>query len=316
MPLQISQIKAAYACTQDEVYAACLLIVDSYLENQPLFLTKKTTYTVALGTALRNEILAAKALPDQQQRGAIPEGFKVQLTDAADAGLIIWQELESLINSSFPANLQKTKREEAGSTHYAKAGRHNWESVSQLLLSGSTFITTYTAELTTGGMVAGFPVDYENKRGDFNLLYGQFKGAEQTTQQQRETKITANNTFYEKIVALNKDGKKYYRNNPGIRERFTFSKVLELVSGSGTETITIPIAANTSVTTDKVVANSPIINTGAVSILVCSGSAACDPLTARLLNPNDQVTNSFGPVVTITNNNAQAGKASLRVVQP
>lgn len=315
MPLQTTQVKSDYTCAEDELYATSLLIVDSYGENQPLFLTKKTTYTVALGTALRAEVLAAKALPSLQQRGAIPEAFKIQLKEASDIGLAIWKELESLIRDSFAANLFKSKREEAGSNNYEKAGRDNWESVSQLLLAGSTFTTTYTPELTTGGMTANFPVDYETARGNFNTLYGQFKGAEQTTQQQRETKVKANNTFYKKIIALCDDGKKYYRNDPGIRERFTFSKVLELVSGVGTETISITIAANSSVTTDKVVKNSPIINTGTVKFFVCPGSGACNIATSPFVNPGDQITNTFGPLITITNNEALDAKASLRIVK-
>lgn len=316
MPLQETQVRPIYNCAETELYAADLLIVDSYMENQPFLVTKKTIYTVLFGTALRNEILAAKALPDFQQRGSIPEGFKALMEEAAEQGMIIWKELDALITTpGFPKAVIKTRREEAGSLKYAKAGKADWESVSQLLEAGSAFITTYNAELTTNGMVVGFDIDYENKRAAFNTLYGQFKGAEQSAQEKRETKIKANNTFHEKVVALNKDCQKYFRDNLALRERFTFTKVLELVSGAGSKTINIEIDPGTSVTTDKVIKNSPITNTGTARFFACSGSSACDPATAAHLNPNDQVTNTFGPIVTLTNNEATVAKASLRVVK-
>ena len=316
MPLQISTIRPAYNCTQDELYSTSLLIVDSYDANQTFFLTKKTLYTILFGTNLRTEILAAKALPDFQQRGAVQEAFKVQMQTAADTSIVFWQELESLIRDSFPANQFKTRREEAGSTHYAKAAGGDWESLSQLMLSGSTFITNHTTELTTGGMTVTFKPAFNAARTSFDTLFASFKGAEQSGTEQRETKINANNAFYKKITALCDDGKKYYRDNPAKRERFTFTKVLDLVSGTGSETISITIPAGSSITTDRVFANSPIINQGTVLFHVCAGSAACNIITSPAVNPTDQVSNTFGPLVTITNPNAATeAKASLRVVR-
>ncbi|HLG35976.1 MAG TPA: hypothetical protein VI757_13935 [Bacteroidia bacterium] len=316
MALQITQIRPAYACSQDELYATSILIVDSFKINQAFFQTKKTIYTILFGNNLRAEILAAKALPDFQQRGASQETFKVQLEQAADDCLIIWQELDSFIKSAFAQELIKTKREEAGSTHYKKASRHDWESVSQLMLSGSTFITNYTAELNTGGMTPTFPTDFDSNKTNFDNLYLLFKGAEQTSSEKRNEKINANNTFHKKITLLCEDGQKYYRTDPAKRERFTFSRVLELVSGSGTETITVDIAPSATVSFDKVIANSPIINSGTVSFIVCQGTAACNPATSPVVSPGDQLTNTFGPVLSLTNQSATLpAKATIRIVR-
>jgi hypothetical protein len=316
MALQVSSIKQAYNCSQDELYAVSLLVMDSFDANQIFFLSKKTTYTVAFGTALRAQILAAKALPDFQQRGAAQESFKGQMQTAATTALTLWQELESFIRDSFPASEFKTRREESGSTHYAAASSNDWESVSQLMQSGRTFIGAHTAELTTGGMPAAFSGAFSTARTNFDTLYASFKGAEQTSSEQRDQKILANNAVHTKITNLCDDGKKYYRDDPAKRERFTFSKVLELISGSGSETISVTIPAGQSVTTDRVFANSTITNTGAIDLFVCGGSNACDVNTALRLAPGEQTTNTFGATVTITNNNAATeGQASLRVVR-
>ena len=314
MPLQVTPIKQAYNCSQDELYATSLLIMDSFDANQAFFLTKKTTYTALFGTALRTEIMAAKTLPDFQQRGAAQESFRLQMADSSIKCIVFWQELESFIRDSFPAAEFKTRREEAGSTHYSLAAGNDWESVSQLMLSGSTFITAHTAALTTGGMPAGFKIAFNAERINFDTLYASFKGAEQSTSEKRDEKILANNTVFLKITNLCEDGKKYYRDVPAKRERFTFSKVLELVSGPGTSTITVNVPANNSVTTDGVIANSPIINIGTVPVFVCSGSHACDVLTSTSIPAGGQVTNTFGAQVTLTNANpALAASVKLRV---
>ncbi|HLG35237.1 MAG TPA: hypothetical protein VI757_10180 [Bacteroidia bacterium] len=312
MALQIASIKQAYNCTQDELYATSLLIMDSFDANQVFFKTKKTTYTPAFGAALRAEILAAKALPDFQQRGEAQETFKVQMEEAASDALIIWRELESLIRDSFPVLEYKTKREAAGYTHYALAAGNDWESVSSLMQSGSTFIADHTADLTTGGMPLTFEADFNAAKSSFDTLYGNFKGAEQTSSEKRDEKITANNNFHKKIANLCEDGQKYYRNVPATRERFTFSKVLELVSGPGISTITVTVPAGNSVTTDAVIANSPIINVGTIPVFVCGGAAACDVLTATSIPAGGQITNTFGHQVTLTNSNA-ATDASVKL---
>jgi len=314
MALQISSIKQAYNCTQDELYAVSLLIMDSFDLNQAFFQTKKTTYTIPFGAALRAEILAAKALPDFQQRGEAQETFKVQMEEAASDALIIWRELESLIRDSFPENEFKTKREAAGYAHYAQAAGNDWESVSSLMQSGRTFITDHTPELNTGGMTPTFPADFSTASANFDSLYLSFKGAEQGSSEKRDEKITANNTFHKKITNLCEDGQKYYRDVPATRERFTFSKVLELVSGPGTSTITVNVPANNSVTTDGVIANSPIINVGTIPVFVCGGAVACDVLTAASIPAGGQITNTFGHQVTLTNpNGATPASAKLRV---
>ena len=81
-----------------------------------------------------------------------------------------------------------------------------------------------------------FETDFNTARQSFDTLYLSFKGAEQSTTEQREQKIIANTTFYRKIVNLCTDGKKYFRLEPARRERFTLGKVLELVSTTHTQT--------------------------------------------------------------------------------
>ncbi|MBI4929827.1 MAG: hypothetical protein HY841_03625 [Bacteroidetes bacterium] len=157
MPLKTERPQPEYRCTQQELYQVCLLTWGSYLENVSDFTNENTTYTLLLGQNNRAAVLAAKAMPDFQQRDEASETLGVELKEAADECLIKWQSLEGYIKKGFKENVWKAKLEGAGSAHYEKAGNNNWEEVSALMEAGKKFIADHAAKLTTpGGMPAGF----------------------------------------------------------------------------------------------------------------------------------------------------------------
>jgi len=228
---------------------------------------------------------------------------------------VIWKELEGLIISSFAEEFHTAKLEQAGSTHYEEAANENWDEMSALMESGNTFITNNTAALTTGGMPLTFAAEFTSKKDRFDNQFELFKDTEQDSSEQRDAKVTANNAADKILTELFADGQKYFRLEPATRERFTFVKVLELVSGAGSKTVTLNIAAGGFESVSGVVANSAIVNTGAVAILVCSGTAACDPATATRIEPSNQATNTFGSVLSVTNTDAlQGASCTVRVV--
>ena len=232
MPLQTPRPLQQYNCKQEELYQVCLLGWDSYLENVAAFTSTNTTYTLAFGQTSRTAVLTAKAMPDFQARDEASESFLILMKEAATQCLIQWNLLETHIKKSFPLNLHKPKLESAGADHYEKAAQNNWESVSALMESGKKFIAQNTAALTTGGMPAGFSAAFNTARTSFETLYTQFKDAQQDAEELRDDKINANNAIFSLLSSMFEDGQKIYRNNPAKRERFTFSKVLELVSGA------------------------------------------------------------------------------------
>lgn len=312
MALQTPKPKALYSCTQEELYQVCLLTWDSYLANVADFTNLNTTYTVAYGQAQRQAVLDAKKMPDFQARDEASETAGILLKEAAEQSIIFWQQLETYIKKSFTENIHKPKLEAAGSGYYEKAADNNWESVSALMESGNTFIANNSATLGNGGMPPAFPADFLAAKTNFETLLTQFKNAEQGSGEQRDNKMNANNALHKSVTSLNEDGQKIYRNNPAKRERFTFSKNLELVSGAGATTKEITINPNASETVAKVRANSPITNISQIPILV----GAANDNTQIPVNPDDTVPNTFGPDIKITNPHAtDKAKASVRVSQ-
>lgn len=234
------------------------------------------------------------------------------MKDTADQCLIQWNLLETHIKKSFPENLHKPKIEAAGGDYYEKAGQNNWESVSALMESGNNFITNNNPALATGGMPGGFPGAFLTAKNNYETLYTQLKDSEQDSEEARDTKINANNLLHKAVSSLNEDGQKIYRNKPAKRERFTFTKVLELVSGAGASTRTVTINPNASEIAKKVRANSPITNISQVPIQV----GAENSTEQTTVNPDDSIANTFGPDIKITNSHpANTAKATVRVSQ-
>lgn len=233
MPLITPRPEKNYNCTQEELYQVCLLIWDSYIENVTDFTNTNTNYTLAYGQTNRAAVIAAKQLPDFQARNEPAETFLILMKDTAIQCIILWNLLEIHIKKSFPQNLHKPKLEAAGADYYQKAANNNWTALSALMESANKFITQNNAALTTGGMPPTFTSTFSTTSSDFELLHTKFKDAEQDESEQRNTKINANNNLNNTISALNQDAQKIYRDNPAKRERFTFSKVLELVNGGG-----------------------------------------------------------------------------------
>ncbi len=222
-----------YPCSQAELYAICDIGWDSCDENLADFTGHKTFYDAAFVTARRGELSAAQALPDDQARGEAAEVFGIQMRQAADAALLKWRTLRSYINDSFPPELVKPKLESAGYLKYETASQGDWEDLRDMLISGATFITANTAELTTpGGMPAGFAAAYNTAATTFSDLYADFKDAEQDSEEGTGEKINANNDIFTKLMKMFDDGQVIYEGNAAKRDRFIFTKVKELVSSA------------------------------------------------------------------------------------
>ncbi|MBL7779120.1 MAG: hypothetical protein JNK66_12610, partial [Chitinophagales bacterium] len=65
---------------------------------------------------------------------------------------------------------------------------------------------------------------------EFEQVYAAFMDARQDAQQETDAKIEANNAIYADGRVMMEDGKHIFRNNASVRERFTWERILALVS--------------------------------------------------------------------------------------
>jgi hypothetical protein len=223
--------KSKYNCTQAELYAIANITLNSFQEYLAAFTAFKSIYTATYYADRVAELNAAIALPYFQQRDEPVEVARVALKNKAEESLVAWQALKSYIEGTFKDNLEKAYLESAGAELYRRAAGENWDVLKQMLAMASQFITDHGLEMTNADMMPiGFASDFETLRLDVDALYTDFKAKEQNFKQVTAAKINANNALYDNIITIMKDGKKIFRNDAALRDRFVFKKVKAIVT--------------------------------------------------------------------------------------
>ena len=224
-----------YPCSQLELYAVCRIGWANYSRQQASFGIFRPIYSVNYGLQRVAEIAAAEQLPDDQRRDAASEAARVNLEAAANTCLHNWQMLKRYIIAAFSPALQKSMLESAGSNYYDAAANQNWDVLNGLNVDGSAFIAANAVVLGNNqNMPAFFAGNFNNAKALFDTNYGLFKQAEEVATSQTDTKITANNNLYSKLISMFLDAQEVLRTNPGLLQQFVFDTVLGLVTSPGT----------------------------------------------------------------------------------
>jgi hypothetical protein len=227
-----------YSCPAVELYAGLPIVWNTQAQYETEFGDDNTQYTPGLSVTRKAAITAAQAMPDGQATGAISEELRILLEAKLDLVLTKWQTLDSYIGKAYKGNLYKPKIEEAGKQYYAKAAHENWEYAKQLLASGKTFLTNYGAVLLAdGGMPAGFEAGYTTLQGEYTTLFESFKAAQEESQMQTDAKINANNAIYADGRSMMEDGKRIFKKNASLRDRFIWERILESLTPNSSSTV-------------------------------------------------------------------------------
>jgi hypothetical protein len=177
-------------------------------------------------------------LPDGQATGAVAEILRNHLIEKLDPVLAKWHSLDGYIAKAFKGPDYNAKIEAAGKANYSKAANMNWEYAKQLLVSAKSFLTNNEAALLAdGGMPANFINGFDTVKGDFIQLFDDFKSAEQTSIEQTDAKINANNAIYADGRSMMEDGKRIFRKNAAVRNKFVWERILELLTPNSSTTV-------------------------------------------------------------------------------
>lgn len=273
--------EANYRSTQPELYTVAETGWNSLEEKLPDFFNFKPKYDALFIADRRAELAAAETLPDEQARYADVEVAEVTMKEKAKIARAKWQMLKRYIIDAFPASNQKARLEEAGSLNYEKAAADNWELVKELMKSGSQFINNHLAELTANNnMPAGFQLIFDTSKSEFNTAFSGFLTKTELAVVATQTKITANNLVYDKLINMMDDGKEIFKDDEAVRKQFVFDEVLALIkltisdsAGYETEDFEIPAASSiivgqrTPYPTQKIYAK---IIEGNNSVIICT----------------------------------------------
>jgi hypothetical protein len=232
------ETQPTYNCSQEELYEICKTGWNSCSEFLPDFNNLKPKYTTPFITDKLNNVELAENLPNEQQRNEVSETLRIQLAAQNVLQLAIWQKLKRYIIDAYPQEIQKPKLEAAGQNDYAKAANENWQSANALYKQGLKFINDNFTTLTDNdNMPPTFKTTFEDGKTEFDKLHQKFIDAEENQKVQANEKLEANNLIHNQLMSMFLDGQQIFLNKPAIKDQFTFDKVLELISGVGTQGI-------------------------------------------------------------------------------
>src|SRR3972149_3582174 len=186
-----------YNCSQQDLYSALNTLWDNYGQDLADFTAYKPSYTAAVRAAAKAAIAAAKALPDDQARGAAAEQLRIKVAKKADVVIGNFLQTKGYINGVFAQEFRKPNYESAGQNNYRKATNDDWESVSGMGTSMNNYLALNNVLLQAGGtnMPAGFPATVAANVTSFETDYAAFKLASETGVA-TNTKILAKNACY------------------------------------------------------------------------------------------------------------------------
>jgi len=225
-----------YNCTQEDLYIAADLAWTNYGTNQSSFLALKGKYTASYGTDAISAILAAKNLPNEQVRVAIPENIRESLLPLGYTCLANQRKLKSYIDEVYKGNTGKTMLSAAGYDEYHAAQNESWSDMMTMISLGAIFINSHTATLEAGtsNMPTAFIATYGTGKTAFETMYNSFLTSSQATSGGTDAKIAANNAVYKTVTGMLADGKIIFENNGTTKKLFVWDTLLSQVSGNGT----------------------------------------------------------------------------------
>lgn len=232
--LKAERVRKIYNCPVAELYAGLEIVWHSQREYEEAFMAENTLYTPGLAAVKLAAIAAARSMPDGQARGAEQEELRIQLNEQLYVVLERWIWLKAYVKAGFKGGHFKPRIEEAGTGHYYRALRKDWEEAVLLLQSGRNFIVKHrTLLLAEGGMPPAFEARYGEEADKFEAIYQAFMKAKQDTKELTDRKLAANNAIYEDGKRMMRDGRNIFRKQAAVRERFVWRKVRQLIKGYG-----------------------------------------------------------------------------------
>ncbi len=229
-------MNTSYNCAQPELYSAARMVIRAAIREIAGFTPVKAKYDPPFFAALQAEVAAAEAMPDEQSRGSVAEALRITTKQMATGCLNQWQFLKGYIEDApaMQGELQKPALEAAGSTYYRDAAGDDWESVNQLMVSAIQFVTDHTLHLTDGNnMPPTFIANLTAAHTAFTGHWENFQDEEEQNAIRAQEKVDANNTLYNKVIQICKDGQRIFRSNDARRDQFVWDSVLYIVRGAG-----------------------------------------------------------------------------------
>ncbi|MBI1225043.1 MAG: hypothetical protein GC192_07370 [Bacteroidetes bacterium] len=208
-----------------KAWAYCLLYIADIAAKHP-------KYTIEFIEAQQTFIDSVEAMPDIENRNAIPAQTYEDMQAARKAVLNEWQFLKGYVMDAYTGSLLRVKLAAAGQNDYEFALRGSLDHTTSLINSAKLFMTENASELDTlGNMPASFHTDFTNLANAFLLLRTTYDGKNDMKLEQSAAKRQGNETILKALRPMLRVGKRTFVNDRLKWDNFVYANLLNEVRG-------------------------------------------------------------------------------------
>ncbi len=229
-------MEPTYKDTQDELYEGCDLLAQSTADELTTLAAFKAKYDPAFVLAFRNTIIAAQALPDDDQRVVAHEVLRIKMVKKVDTEIkTALGSLRLYIRDAYAdVDEREVRLREAGFNDYEAAMKYNWDKLKGELKNANDFITNNLADLTANNnMPAAFATVISDLKTDADKAITKFLNLREDSKQGTQSKIEANNELNKQKNAICEDGQHVFRDNDAKRAQFVWDSIMTIVTPPG-----------------------------------------------------------------------------------
>ena len=229
-------IKPKYNCSQDELYQACFLLATSLEEELGKFDFKQRYQQPGYVSTFRDNIRAARLIPDDGQRKAQHIFLRTPLVTLIDT---LFKSLSAKLRV-YIRDAYKNPTDEAaalvaaGFERHEAATKYDWDAVTGFMTAAISFTEANTTALEANlNMPASFITELKNFRDIIEPGIDAFLNKLENTPTGTQEKIIANNAIYDEAIKICGDGQVAFIDNEAKRHQFVWDRIIERITPPG-----------------------------------------------------------------------------------
>jgi len=235
-------VKRAYTGKDVDMLTACATIIGHAIDNSAFLITKRPTWADPFLTDLKTRI--ENAFPDLlgiDNAQAMRQATQV-VTGMQAKALIELAEFKVQIDVDFKAD--KVRRAEiltslGFTAHYNAAKKKDQEALVELLVKFKVNMTPVLfAEITAEGMAPDLITaisDHAVLLNNANITQETLKGSRKTLS---ASVVNELNSIYNDVIRVARISAKFFKNDPAMRDKFSYSKTRAAMNNTSSTTAT------------------------------------------------------------------------------
>lgn len=228
--------KPKYNCSQDELYQACFLLATSLEEEIGKFAFKQKYQQPGFVDTLRDNVRAARLLPDESQRKAQHIFLRTPLVKSVDGTFRqLAGKLRSYIRDAYPNPTDEAAAlDAAGFLRYDAATSYDWDALTGFIIAAISFTEQNQTALEANlNMPSSFIPELKGYRDFIEPGIDAFLNTLENSEDGTQTKILANNAIYEEAIKICEDGQVAFFDNEAKRHQFVWDRIIARITPPG-----------------------------------------------------------------------------------